>query len=134
MRLTFSEQQAHAELEIFWQSQDRSDQEYTIWQLDNFSVYKAHDGSRHGGEFVPLHHLMVDRGPQELLLDGVLCVDNEKRYVEGVAFSELTVEGYGDSGVTSLHSRICIRSSRCSKASILVWYELSRPDPQYARY
>ncbi|KAF1356256.1 hypothetical protein BDV97DRAFT_365039 [Delphinella strobiligena] len=134
LRLKFSEQQAHAELEKIWHSQDRSDQEYTIWKLDNFSVYRAHDGSRHGGEFVPLHRLTVDRGPQELLLDAVLCIGNEKRYVEGVPFSELTVEGYGDSDVTSLQSRICIRSTRCSKSSITVWYELSRPDPQYAPY
>lgn len=107
LRLTFSQQQAHAELQKFWQSQGHSDQEDTIWQLDNFSVYRPDDGSRHEGEFVPLHRLMVDRGPQELLLDGVLCVGNKRRYVEGLAFSEVTVEGYGDRYVTSLEGKMC---------------------------
>jgi DNA (cytosine-5)-methyltransferase 1 len=121
-----SEVSAINQLAAVW---NQHDQEFNIWHLDDFSVYRKPSDYRHANEMCPLHHLSVESGINELLFDGILTVNDEKRYIQGVPFTCLSVEGYGDdSNVVSAY----IQTTKGKEAN--VWYLLGRPTREYRRY
>lgn len=105
--------------------------EHTFFRLDDFSIYRpAH--SRHGHELVTLDRLKNRDGCNEFLFDGILSTGNEQRFVQGAHFGTLTVDGYGDSDITSLGERIWIQSSQAARQN--VWYQLGKPSAEYERF
>jgi len=124
-----SDREAINALAIIWNSQDRSQHEYNIWELNDYSIYRNGANHRHAYELCPLHLLKNEDGVNELLFDGILSIDGVQRSVQGVAFNCLAIEGYGnESGGVSA----CIQTTLGAKAN--VWYELGSPASQYKRY
>ncbi|KAI5209909.1 S-adenosyl-L-methionine-dependent methyltransferase [Aureobasidium subglaciale] len=105
-------------LAAIWNAADRPRDDCNIWELTDFTIYHDSDYFRHANELCPVHHLMAESGVNQLVFDGVISVDTEQRFVKGVPFDCLAVEGYGD------------ESGKRGN----VWYELKRPAREYARY
>ncbi|KAH0007260.1 S-adenosyl-L-methionine-dependent methyltransferase, partial [Aureobasidium melanogenum] len=124
-----SERDAINALALIWNSKDRSSHEHNIWQLNNYSIYRKGDDYRHAYELCPLQNLKTESGVNELLFDGNLSIDGEQRYVHGVSFERLAIEGYGDESDTV---SACIQTALARKAN--VWYQLGTPASQYLRY
>ncbi|CAD0094880.1 unnamed protein product [Aureobasidium mustum] len=124
-----SEREAINALAVTWNSKDRSSQEHNIWQLNQFSIYRKGSDHRHAYELCPLQSLKTESGVNDLLFDGILSVDGQERFVQGVSFECLAMEGYGDEGDTV---SACIQTVLACKAN--VWYELRTPASQYLRY
>lgn len=91
-----SDREAINALAIIWNSQDRSQHEYNIWELNDYSIYRNGASHRHAYELCPLHLLKNEDGVNELLFDGILSIDGVQRPVRGVAFDCLAIEGYGN--------------------------------------
>ena len=107
--------------------------EYTFVQLEDFSAYRHSTDPRRPNELAGLEKLQVHKGVTDgLLFDGFLCVGSERRYVQGIPSKILTVEGYGDEGVTSLREHICVQSPKAKRRDI--WYQLGEPAPEYKRF
>lgn len=124
-----SEREAINTLAFTWNSQDRSQHEYNIWELNNYSIYRNGTNYRHAYELCPLHFLKNEDGVNELLFDGIISVDGVERPVQGVPFDCLAIEGYGnDSDEVSA----CIQTTLGRKANL--WYQLGAPNSQYQRY
>ncbi|KAI4761807.1 S-adenosyl-L-methionine-dependent methyltransferase [Aureobasidium sp. EXF-3400] len=124
-----SDREAINALAIVWNSQDRSQHEYNIWYLKDYSVYRNGTNHRHAFELCPLHLLKNEDGVNELLFDGILSIDGEERRVEGVPFDCLAIDGYGDENDKV---SACIQTTLGCKAS--VWYQLGTPANHYTRY
>ena len=105
--------------------------EYTYFRLNDFNVYLP-NRPRHAFELATLDRLQNRRGFDELLFDGVLTVGSEQRFVQGVRFSTMTIDGYGDPDIVSLHDRICIQSRQAETREI--WYQLGKPSQEYRRF
>ena len=101
--------------------------------LDAFSAYRHPCDARRPNELAGLEKLQVHRGASDgLLFDGVLRVGDTRRYVQGVLFKTITVEGYGDEEVNDLSNRICVQSPLAKRSD--VWYQLGRPSKEYKRF
>lgn len=124
-----SERHAITELHPMWKRANSQDQ-YTIFKLDNFSVYRSPENARHGNELCPLNHLKVETGAQELLVDGTLEVHGQKKNIQAARFECLTLEGYGNDDI--LVPSVCIQTEIGNDAN--VWYELCQPANEYRRY
>ncbi|KAK3709021.1 hypothetical protein LTR37_011185 [Vermiconidia calcicola] len=105
--------------------------EYIYFTLNDFSIYLP-SCPRHAYELATLDRLQNRRGFSSLLFDGILSVGNEKRYVQGVRFSTLTIEGYGDLDNVDLDGRIDIQSAHDKAKN--VWYKLGNPSQEYKRF
>ncbi|KAK3718010.1 hypothetical protein LTR37_005436 [Vermiconidia calcicola] len=105
--------------------------EYTHFTLSDFSIYLP-SCPRNAYELATLDRLQNRRGFSSLLFDGVLSVGNEKRYVQGVRFSTLTIEGYGDLDNVDLDGHIDIQSAHGKAKN--VWYKLGSPSQEYKRF
>lgn len=107
--------------------------EYDFVVLESFSAYRHPRDARRPGELAGLEKAEVDRGAKDgLMFDGILRLGETRRYVQGVPFKTMTVEGYGDEAVTDLCDRICIQSKEAKRSNI--WYQLERPSKEYARF
>lgn len=124
-----SESSAITDLGAIWNAQDHSGEEFNIWKLDDFTVYRTSKDYRHANELCALHNLKTKTGVNDLFFDGILDIGSERRYIQRVPFECLTIEGYGDDD--DLVSA-CIQTAAGQKAN--VWYELGRPASEYARY
>ncbi|KAH0367314.1 S-adenosyl-L-methionine-dependent methyltransferase, partial [Aureobasidium melanogenum] len=124
-----SERDAINALAVTWNAKDRSLHEHNIWQLNNYSIYREGDDYRHAYELCALQNLKTESGVNALLFDGILSIDGEERYVQGVSFECLAIEGYGDESNTV---SACIQTALAHKAN--VWYQLGTPAAQYLRY
>ncbi|KAH0258227.1 S-adenosyl-L-methionine-dependent methyltransferase, partial [Aureobasidium melanogenum] len=124
-----SERDTINSLALIWNSKDRSSHEHNIWQLNNYSIYRKGDDYRHAYELCPLQNLKTESGVNGLLFDGNLSIDGEERYVRGVSFECLAIEGYGDESDTV---SACIQTALARRAN--VWYQLETPANQYRRY
>lgn len=65
-------------------------------------------------------------------MDGILCYDGKRRYVQKVPFKILSIGGYEDRGLHTVGPEIWIQSVRGRNSS--VWYRLGSPAPEYQRY
>jgi DNA (cytosine-5)-methyltransferase 1 len=128
-RQACSEREAINALAITWNSQDRSQHEYNIWELNNYSIYRNGSNYRHAFELCPLQLLKNEDGVNELLFDGTLSIDGGERLVQGIPFDCLAIEGYGDENDKV---SACIQTTLGRKAG--VWYHLRSPARQYVRY
>jgi DNA (cytosine-5)-methyltransferase 1 len=124
-----SEREAINALAITWNSRDRSQHEYNIWELNDYSIYRNGRSHRHEFELCPLQLLKNEDGINDLLFDGTLSVDGEEQVVQGIPFDCLALEGYGNE---SDEVSACIQTTLGRKAN--VWYRLGSPASQYARY
>ncbi|KAG9666413.1 S-adenosyl-L-methionine-dependent methyltransferase, partial [Aureobasidium melanogenum] len=124
-----SERDALNALAAIWNSEDRSSHEYNIWQLDDFSIYRKGTDHRHAYELCPLQNLKTEDGVNGLLFDGILSIDGERRFVQGVSFECLAIEGYGDENDTV---SACIQTALAHRAN--VWFQLGTPVNLYRRY
>lgn len=111
---------------------DEEQPEYTIFDLDDFNIYLPHSSLRHKGELVTLDRLQNKMGCSEFLFSGVLSCGGAERYVVGVAFMTLTLEGYADADAFRMSGRLCIQSKEGEKRN--VWYRLGRPSREYKRF
>lgn len=114
---------------------------YTYFELNAFSIYKPRSATAakdsHSGELVTLDRVSNHRGHASLLLEGVLSCGTEKRYVQGIPFSTLTLDGYGDLDVcdmrdNGMRDKVCIQSDRAAGTNI--WYRLGTPSSEYQRF
>ena len=129
-----SESEALTDLKATWDSKYASASEqpaYTYFTLEDFSIYRL-DHPRHAHELTTLDRLQNRNGCNEFLFDGILTFGNERRYVQGVRFKTMAIDGYGDPDITDLHGHICIQSSRANGRE--VWYQLGKPSAVYNRF
>lgn len=104
-----------------------------VLELDNFSVYVPEDGSKYyPGDMRSLHQLKVEGCANELLIDGVLVLNGEKRCIQGVRFGCLSIEGYDADDEVSPDFHIYVQSLVGAKSN--VWYKLASPSAEYRRY
>ncbi|KAF2487060.1 S-adenosyl-L-methionine-dependent methyltransferase [Neohortaea acidophila] len=103
--------------------------EYEYLTLDDFSIYLLDKGN-HALTLTTLDRLQNSKGHDELLFNGVLTTRNQRLYAEGVRFSVVTIDGYGDSADVQGH--VCIQSLMTKKTNI--WYRLGRPAAEYKRF
>lgn len=128
------ETQALAELERAYNRSLEStpeSTEYTIFILDDFTIYRGKHKT-HENQLSTLDRLKNRGGFDELVFDGVLSAGGEQRFVEGVCFETVTIEGYGDPEVTDVTDKVCIQSYGAKKRGI--WYQLGRPANEYRRF
>lgn len=83
-------------------------------------------------ELEPLQNLHTYGGRDALLVDGVIALNGLERYIQGVAFETLAIEGYGDPTVSTVTGNISIQSIHA--ATKHVWYLLQKPAPDYGPY
>lgn len=113
------------------QASEQPDYDFIV--LEAFSAYRHPRDARRPGELAGLEKLEVDRGAIEgLVFDGILRLGDTRRYVQGVPFKTITVDGYGDANITALTHRICIQSKQAKYFHI--WYQLGRASKEYARF
>ena len=117
---------------------DNAHSDYTYFTLDDFTIYMPpkswyaeHEGWN-ADELVALDRLQNRPGFDTFLFDGILSCADTRRYIRGVTFSKLAVDGYGDPDIVSLAGKISIQSSTNSGKD--VWYQLGRPAPEYERF
>lgn len=110
---------------------DEAKPEWTYIHLSDFCVYRPTTSYKHALELVSLDLLSQDRSP-EFLFDGVLAVDNERCFVQGVPFRILTVDGYGNRDSTDLARQMCVQSPLAHRND--VWYLLGNPSTEYERF
>lgn len=103
--------------------------EYEYLTLDDFSIYLP-DKGKYALTLTTLDRLQNSKGHDELLFNGVLTTGNQRLYVEGVRFSVVTIDGYGDSADVKGH--VYIQSLMTEKSNI--WYRLGRPAAEYKRF
>jgi DNA (cytosine-5)-methyltransferase 1 len=112
--------------------------EYVYFSLDEFSIYWPSTGTTKGeartGELATLDLLNNRDGCSTLLFDGILSYAGERRYVQGIPFSILTIDGYGEEDVVDLHGKICIQSCEAAEYYTDIWYQLGNPSPEYQRF
>ena len=104
---------------------------YTYFKLEDFNIYLPNQ-PRRAHELTTLDRLQNRRGYSELLFDGILSFGEEKRFLKGVPFRTMAIDGYGDPDVHSLRDRICIQSPSAQNAN--VWYQLGKPSQEYRRF
>ena len=103
--------------------------------LQEFCVYRAFRQRRANAsttfnesstshEFVSLNELN-EYNVDCFYLDGMLCYDGKRRYVERVPFRLLSVGGYEDLGRVSVETDIWIQTKEGQKLG--VWYRLGTP-------
>ena len=101
--------------------------QYRCFKLDNFSIYQPQN-PRHAYELCSLDRLQNRDGHKEFLFDGTLSVDGEQRFVQGVRFRTMAIEGYGDLDITDMHDRISLQSPHAARTD--VWYQLGTPSKE----
>ncbi len=97
--------------------------------LEDFLVYLPASSNDHPYEMVGMQNLFQN-GHSQYVLDGVLSVGGERRYVEGAHFNTVSVGGYG--GDHEEVTGIWIQTMTGAKWE--VYYRLGRPHRHYARF
>lgn len=113
--------------------------DYVSFELSAFSMYRPSkpsnravwDERNYEYKMESLHQLNNKQGVSELLFDGILSVGQERRYVQGVPFKMLSIDGYGDHSAHTA-TGIWIQSSQGRQSA--VWYQLRYPAEEYTRY
>ncbi|KAJ9648940.1 hypothetical protein H2199_000853 [Coniosporium tulheliwenetii] len=113
--------------------------DYVSFELSAFSMYRppkpsnraVWDERNYEYKMESLHQLNNKQGVSELLFDGILSVGQERRYVQGVPFKTLSIDGYGDHSAHTA-TGIWIQSSQGRQSAI--WYQLRHPAEEYTRY
>lgn len=129
-----SELVALSELSEIYQrrhSFDYEPSEYVCLDLHDFEVYRP-DGPKHPFELVTLDRLRNRDGHAELLFDGILSVGSERRFVQGVRFQVLSIDGYESQDFTSVQRDVWLQSKKAEASN--VWYRLGRPAQEYQRF
>ncbi|KAF2763751.1 hypothetical protein EJ03DRAFT_379167 [Teratosphaeria nubilosa] len=122
---------------------------YVFVHLEDFAIYRTNskpqaveqdlrEGAKrkpvrgsHAYELIGLHQLQVHKGPGELLFDGVLSCGSERRYVQGVPFSTLSIDYDGEAGINTC---IFVQSQLAKRHHPTIWYQLGMPAQEYARF
>lgn len=127
-----SEREAIADLErSYYNQRDKVPACFNSFLLDDFRVYRP-EHSRHGFELSAMDRLQNRDGFNEFLFDGTLIVGENKRYVQGVPFRTIAVDGYGDPEILTVHDRIYIQSPMAKTSNL--WYRLGKPAQEYQRF
>ncbi|OJD37144.1 dna methyltransferase dim-2 [Diplodia corticola] len=107
---------------------------YIMIPIREFRIYRPSNGKPILGnrqhELEPLHHLKIDAGCDCLLVDGIISLNGLERYIQGVPFETLAIDGYGDVKVHTVSKGISIMSTRAKD----VWYLLQEPASDYTGY
>ncbi|KAL1646340.1 hypothetical protein SLS58_003297 [Diplodia intermedia] len=110
---------------------------YIMIPIRQFRIYRRSEPEKtvlinRQHELEPLHHLKTDQGCDCLLVDGIITHNGLERYIEGVPFQTLAIEGYGDPELPTVSRNISIQSLYASAMD--VWYVLREPAADYATY
>lgn len=100
----------------------------------DFEVYRSPDAGIESRRFelISLHHLEVPIA-KKLCFNGILCIGNTRRYVQGLTIRDSSVEGYGDSDSPAVV--IYIQSDVAHRdADFDIWIRLNRPSKEYRRF
>jgi len=109
-----------------------SEGDFSCFSLDRFTIYYP-TRKRLSGEMTLLSNLNVHRGDNLLLFDGVLSDDaGGSHYVEGVAFSILSVGNYDKKESHDVSGNIWIQTPGAKDNN--TWYELKNPSDEYSEY
>ncbi|KAF2807830.1 S-adenosyl-L-methionine-dependent methyltransferase [Mytilinidion resinicola] len=122
------------ELREVWNAMNPGVNEVTF-RLEHFSVYRP-NGTHSNGELEPLIVLRAKYGVNKLLCDGILACGDQRRWVQGVEFLSLSIEGYDDRTIPAVNvyikSRLCQHEQECGEQD--TWFLLGEPAPEYYRY
>lgn len=109
-----------------------SEGDFSCFSLDRFTIYYP-TRKRLSGEMTLLSNLNVHRGDNLLLFDGMLSDGaGENHYVEGVAFSILSVGNYENKESHDVSGNIWIQTPSAKDNN--TWYELKNPSDEYSEY
>lgn len=116
-----------------WRLSDPSDaqQDYKMVSLTNFTIYRPRTSANHPLTLAPLDDLKTRVGNGAMLFDGILHVGNVRRYVQGVPFEILAIDGYG-SDESSVAAKTSIQSLQGSRTN--TFYLLEQPSDVYRRF
>ncbi|KAF1981204.1 hypothetical protein K402DRAFT_398772 [Aulographum hederae CBS 113979] len=108
--------------------------EYVTFDLSDFTIYRpdSHSQRARSSEMEPLHLVQSKRGIDNLSFDGILFLGEIRKYVQGVPFSVLAIEGYGDLESHTVGNHVCIQS-KIGEAND-IWFKLGRPSSEYRLY
>lgn len=107
-----------------------NDNDFEEISLSDFSVYHPPSSAHRPFELQGLQNLTL-LGNSGLMFDGVLSVGENRRYVERVAFEICSIGHYGQEH-HEVESAIWLQSQLNSQKD--VYYKLSTPSTEYARY
>ncbi|KAK5115512.1 hypothetical protein LTR62_001171 [Meristemomyces frigidus] len=118
----------------------REPPQYTYFQLSHFSIYRSEAGkASHRGELISLDRLQRHGdGCPTFVFDGLLACGEEKRWVKGVHFDVLAIDGYSEEAASLFSSdyptplNISIQSKLANGED--VWYQLTTPSADYTRF
>ncbi|KAL9083022.1 MAG: hypothetical protein Q9159_006041 [Coniocarpon cinnabarinum] len=129
-----SEDHAVSELSVIYPplSSDDDEDEYVAFVLDDFEIYRPGRGGaeRRALTLASLNELLTVAADDLYCFDGCLRYGSESRYVQGVRFESLAIEGYGSESFNI--DSICIQSLRYAGSKF--WYQLGRPSQRYQPY
>lgn len=112
--------------------------EYIMLTLSDFTIYQpakiSCKGLDRSLEMEALHYLHCKYRTDELLFDGTVTCGALKVRLEGVPFSKLAIDGYGDPGKSSVADSVSIQSNAASTIDTRIWYVLREPSARYDRY
>lgn len=114
----------------------KQESDHNAFALEAYSIYRPKakvTDTYHGrsGELVALDQLTRD-GCQQVLFDGVLVNGLTKRYVQGVTFKVLSIDGYGADDIHDTTDRLWIQTTIGRRSN--TWYRLGAPSMVYARF
>lgn len=126
------------------ESEDRSEDEndFTAFDIFNFSIYRPHKSSMHkkrrvygaaplSNEMMGLHEIDT-RGFKHFFMDGWIGYGDQRKYVQHVPCNILSIGNYEDPKLHSVASALWIQSLK--SRTLGVWYCLREPAPEYQPY
>lgn len=112
-------------------SQSPDGDDFEEIELSDFVVYLPPDNKHHPCEMRGLQHLAIKRGHGSFYFDGVLCLGNTRRYVQGVPFQYCPIGNYGVD-IHEVGTEIWIQSDLNEKSDL--FYRLANPSIEYVRF
>jgi len=124
------------EFELFWELGELPEVDGSRYvELEDFTIYRPATTKR-SMEMCSLDKLNAAKGVDQLVFSGVLssamATTATPYYVNGIAFSTLAIDGYGDTDCASLSGKISIQSKRAQWQS--AWFRLGKPSVEYKRF
>lgn len=95
-------------------------------ELSDFTIYRQFDC-----RMTCLNHLKIKPREHDLMFDGVISVGSHRRYLEGVPFEIVSIDGY-ETDVDSVNETIYIQTPFAMRQS--TWYRLGTPSAEYLPY
>lgn len=103
--------------------------DYISFDLSQFTFYRK---SSETIELVQLSALKTKPRCDDLFMCGIVSFEGAKFKLEGVQFSELSIEGYDDLSSHSIANSIWLQTSQAKTRN--VYYRLTTPSSEYERF